>query len=133
MTVLLNKNVCAADLARTKLGGDYFPNWRGSRITPWCELSTAATYAFATSDTPRSKDATVGVGGSVDGVAGAPVVFHPQMRVGRRSSMLSRGPGEGGGYGRLYILEAVSALSWCCDDWRTFGLPARYRLAKCGA
>jgi hypothetical protein len=56
-----------------------------------------------------------------------------KMRVGRRSSMLSRGPGEGGGYGRLYILEAVSALSWCCDDWRTFGLPARYRLAKCGA
>jgi hypothetical protein len=52
-TAFLNKNVRAADLARAKRGGDYFASWRGSRITPWCEPSTAATYALATSAEAR--------------------------------------------------------------------------------
>jgi hypothetical protein len=34
-------------------GGDYFPSSRVSRITPCCEPSTAATYAFATSAEAR--------------------------------------------------------------------------------
>ena len=51
--VQLHKNWHAADLVRAKLGGDYFPSWRGSRITPWCEPSTTATYAFATSAEAR--------------------------------------------------------------------------------
>jgi hypothetical protein len=53
VTALLHENIRAADLARPKLRGSYFPRRCGSRITPWCEPSTAATYAFATSAEAR--------------------------------------------------------------------------------